>query len=134
MRRQLPASAAVRDQIVAALHDAYPLALTTRELADRLPPVVVRINCDCRSAGCELPDLWIGECRLIECHTTWHVGRRRRKSSDIHRHLLALFGTGHVIRLGHNRQASQAEPWTVEPDAVAIQEIAELERTWAAGR
>lgn len=64
MRRQLPASAAVRDQIVAALHDAYPLALTTRELADRLPPVVVRINCDCRSAGCELPDLWIGECRL----------------------------------------------------------------------
>lgn len=133
MTRQRPTSTAVRDQIVAVLHDAYPLALTTRELADRLPPVVVKLQSDCQSAGCAIPDVWTGECRLLECHTTWHVGRRRRKSSDIHRHLLALARDGKVIRIGHNRVASQAEPWTVEPDAASIKEIAELELAWAEG-
>lgn len=41
--------------------------------------------------------------------------------------------TGDVIRLGHNRQASPAEPWTVESDAKSIKEIAELEQTGTAG-
>lgn len=132
MSKQRPTSTAVRDQIVATLSDAYPLPLTTRELADRLPPVVVKIQCDCREALCERPAVWSGDNRLLECHKTWHVYRRRRKSADIHRHLLALARNGDVVRIGHNRTASQAEPWTVEPDATSIKEIAELERAWAA--
>lgn len=133
MSKQRPASAAVRGQIVAALHGAYPRALTTRELADQLPPVVVSIHCDCRSVGCERADAWTGECRILECHPNRHVIRRPRRPADIHRHLVALARAGEVIQLGHNRQASQAEPWTVEPDAAALQEIAELERCWADG-
>ncbi|SIH22391.1 Uncharacterised protein [Mycobacteroides abscessus subsp. abscessus] len=132
MTRPRLTSTAVRDQIVAALHEAYPRALTTRELAERLAPVVVKVRCDCQVAACELPQVWSGECRILECHTTWHLARRRRKASDIHRHLLALSRSGDVVRLGHNRQASQAEPWTVEPDAAAIKEIAELEQAWTA--
>lgn len=130
MTRQGHPSTALRDQIIAALHGAYPLALSTRDLAERLPPVVVKMRCDCQSAGCAVPELWTGECRILECHTTWHVGRRRRRAADIHRHLLALSRAGDVIRLRYNCRASQSEHWTVEPDATAVREIAELERAW----
>lgn len=133
MTRRQPTITAVRDQIVATLHAAYPLALTTRELAERLPPVVARVECDCRETLCDRPIVWIGESRLLECHKTWHVYRRPRRSADIHRHLVALARKGDVIRIGHNRQASQAEPWTVEPNATSMKEIADLERAWAGG-
>lgn len=133
MTRQQPTSTAVQDQIIAALQGAYPRALTTRELAEQLPPLVAKIECDCQEALCERPGVWTGESRLLECHGTWHIYRRPRKSADIHRHLLALARKGDVIRIGHNRHASQAEPWTVEPDATALREIADLERAWSEG-
>ncbi len=128
--RPTATSTAVRDQILAALNAAYPLPLTTREIADRLPPLVVKIRSDCQSMGCESVDMWTSKYRILECHHLWHVGLRRRKSSDVHRHLLALARTGAVIRPGHNRQATQSEPWTVEPNAASLRELADLEQAW----
>ena len=131
-----PRSTTLRDQIVAALKGAYPVAMTTVELAQQLPPVVATVRDDCRAFLCGEPPPderyripGVG-CELLECHGTWHVVRRRCRASDIHRHLVALARSGRVIRLGHHRSAP-SEPWTVEPDVSDLTEIDCLERTWA---
>lgn len=139
MSKAAPRSTTLRDQIVAALKAAYPVPLTTVELAQQLPPAIVRVHDDCRGFFCgepppddryRIPGVGVD---LIECHARWHLVRRHRRASDIHRHLVALARSEQVIRLGHNRTAQQSEPWTVEPDASDLEEIASLERSWAQG-
>lgn len=129
---QQPRSTMLRDQIIAALKAAYPRPLTTIDLAEQLPPIVVKIRDDCRGFFCgEPPPPEPPVVELLECHKTWHLVRRRRKASDIHRHLVALARSGHVIRLGHNTSAHRSEPWTVEPDPAGLAEADALERAWA---
>ena len=128
--RSAARSTTLRDQIVTALRSAYPAALTTVQLAQQLPPVVVRTNSDFVVVGCayEPPD---ERYRVLECHDTWHLVRRPCRARDIHRHLLALARVDQIVRVGHNRSAAASESWTVEPDACALQELVALEQLWA---
>ncbi|WP_260972894.1 hypothetical protein [Mycolicibacterium llatzerense] len=122
----------MRDQIIAALKRAYPMALTTVALAEQLPPVVAKINDDCSGFFCgRTPPNVTPVLELLECHATWHLVRRPRLAADIHRHLMALEHTGQVSRIARHRSA-HSDSWTVDPDATAIREIAELERAWTA--
>jgi hypothetical protein len=127
-----PHTTMLRDQILSALQEAYPAALSTNQIAERMPPIVCRRYCESCEWWCG-PNVRLGEgVEILECHGDWHLIRRPRTGEDIHKHLCAMARQGLITRLAYNRSAHPCVFWIVEPDPAAAGVIDDLEVIWAA--
>jgi len=128
MTRLAPHTVMLRDQLVAALREAYPVALSANQVAELMPPIV----CERYWTPCD----WIAEpdgVEVLECHgERMHLIRRPRNGQDIHRHLCSLEREGVITRRPYNRSAHPCVFWTVQPNLVAASVVDGLETLWAA--
>jgi len=122
----------LRDQMLAALREAYPAALSTNQIAELMPAIVCRRYCEPCHWWCGPNAGRRADVEILKCHRDWHLIRRPRNGEDIHKHLCALARQGLITRLPYNRSAHPCVFWTVKPDLAAAGVIDEVEAIWAA--
>lgn len=127
-----PHTTSLRDQIITALREAYPTALSTNEIAEQLPPIVCQQFCTPCHWWCGPNAQRPADIDILECHGyDWHLIRRPRNNQDIHKHLCAMARRSRIVRLPYNRSANPCVFWTVKPDPHIDAAIDDLEKAWA---